>query len=222
MRIVTVSLALLAANLFTPFNVLCQDTVEPSLTDLAEGANWAVFNRKVSAVKDGERSGVMLDAKPGDGVAWLADFQFTNGVIDLDLKGKDVQGRSFIGVAFHGVDEKTYDAVYFRPFNFRSTDPARRSHAMQYISHPVYTWNKLRTEHPDVYENELAPPPDPTDWFHARLVIDKPKVSVFVNNAKEPSLVVEQLSDRKGGWVGLWVGNGSDGSFANLIITRRD
>jgi hypothetical protein len=43
-------------------------------------------------------------------------------------------------------------------------------------------------------------------------------VSVFVNDAKEPSLVVEQLSDRKKGLVGLWVGNTSGGDFANFKI----
>ncbi len=44
------------------------------------------------------------------------------------------------------------------------------------------------------------------------------KLTVFVNDAKEPSLVVEQLSDRKKGLVGLWVGNTSGGDFANFKI----
>jgi hypothetical protein len=43
-------------------------------------------------------------------------------------------------------------------------------------------------------------------------------VSVFVGDTKEPSLVVNQLSDRKKGLVGLWVGNTSGGDFANLKI----
>ncbi len=44
------------------------------------------------------------------------------------------------------------------------------------------------------------------------------KLTVFVNDAKEPSLVVEQLSDRKKGLVGLWGGNTSGGDFANFKI----
>jgi len=44
-------------------------------------------------------------------------------------------------------------------------------------------------------------------------------VSVFVGDAKEPSLVIDQLNDRTKGLVGLWVGNTSDGDFANLKIT---
>jgi len=52
-----------------------------------------------------------------------------------------------------------------------------------------------------------------------RVVVASPKVSVFVADATEPSLVVSQLSHRAKGRVGLWVGNGSDGDFANLILT---
>jgi hypothetical protein len=42
---------------------------------------------------------------------------------------------------------------------------------------------------------------------------------VYVNVGKEPSLVVEELTDRKGGGVGLSVGGGQGGYFANLKIT---
>jgi hypothetical protein len=31
-------------------------------------------------------------------------------------------------------------------------------------------------------------------------------------------LEVQQLSERKIGWVGVWVGNGSDGAFSNVVI----
>ena len=33
----------------------------------------------------------------------LPGIEFSNGSIELDLKGKEIQGASFIGVAFHGV-----------------------------------------------------------------------------------------------------------------------
>ena len=125
---------------------------------------------------------------------------------------------SFVGVAFHGVDGTTYDAIYFRPFNFKTEDAGRRSHGVQYVSHPIYQWQKLRTEQPGKYEQAVNPVPDPNAWFHARVVVASPKVSVFVADAKEPSLVVDQLSNRKNGLVGLWVGNGSGGDFANLKV----
>ncbi len=177
-----------------------------------------VFNRSVSALSDGTRKGVRLNEQPGEGVAYLKGIEFSNGTIEFDVRGKDVQGQSFVGVAFHGLDSTTYDAIYLRPFNFRTEDPARHSHAVQYISHPTYTWQKLRTERPGVFEQPVSPAPDPNAWFHVRVVVASPKVSVFVGDAKQPSLVVTQLSDRTKGLVGLWVGNGSGGDFADLKI----
>src|SRR5207342_2389645 len=120
-----------------------------------------------------------------------------------DFKGKDVQQQSFVGIAFHGVDGTTYDAIYFRPFNFRAEDPARRIRAVQYISHPTHTWQKLRAEQPGNFEKAVSPVPDPNGWFHARIVVASPSVKVYVNDAGEPSLVVGQLSDRKKGLLGL-------------------
>lgn len=190
----------------------------PDLSKLVNEDGWKIFNRKVNLVKENENVSVYFNSQEGDGVAWLKDFNFRNGTIEIDIKGKDVQGSSFVGVAFRGVDEKTYDAIYFRPFNFKSEDPVRKGHSVQYISHPTYTWSKLRQEHPEEYENPVDPVPDPNSFFHAKIVVEKPKISVFVNNAENPSLVVNELSDRNNGLVGLWIGNYSDGTFSNLKI----
>jgi hypothetical protein len=195
-----------------------QKTIEPDLAALAEGKGLNVFNRSLSSLREGARNGVRLSEAPGDGVAYLTGVEFSNGAIELDVRGKDVQQQSFLGVAFHGLDDKTYDAIYFRPFNFKSEDAARRLRAVQYIAHPTYPWHKLRTDHPGKYEQPVSPVPDPNAWFHVRVVVAHPKVSVFVNEAKEPSLVVNQLSDRKKGLVGLWVGNTSGGDFASFKI----
>jgi hypothetical protein len=183
-----------------------------------EPAGLNVLNRRVTSLRDGATTGVRLSEATGEGVAYLQGIEFANGTIELDVRGKDVPQQSFVGVAFHGVDGTTYDAIYFRPFNFRSDDPARRNHAVQYVSHPTYTWQKLRAEQPGKYEHAVTPGPDPNAWFHVRVVVASPQVSVFVGDAKEPSLVANQLSDRKKGLVGLWVGNNSGGDFANLKI----
>jgi hypothetical protein len=47
-------------------------------------------------------------------------------------------------------------------------------------------------------------------------------VKVYVNGNPEPCLSIDKLNDRKTGKIGLWVGNGSDGDFANLQITTRE
>ena len=192
--------------------------IEPLLATLAEGKGLKVFNRGVSRLDEGAMKGVRLSESAGDGVAYLEGITFGNGTIELDLRGKDVAQQSFVGVAFHGVDGTTYDAIYFRPFNFRTEDAARRIRAVQYVAHPVNTWQKLRTEQPGKYEKPVNPVPDPNAWFHARVVVASPSVTVFVGDGKEPCLAVSQLSDRKTGLVGLWVGNTSGGDFANLKI----
>jgi hypothetical protein len=183
------------------------------------GAPPQVHNRTLSAVADGGRQVYRLDAREGDGVAWWPDASFRTGVIELDIRGRDVQGESFVGVAFHGVDATTYEGVYFRPFNFRTDVAARRQRAVQYISHPAHPWQLLRETSPGVYEKPVEPPPDPDGWFRARVHVAAETVTVFVDDAASPALEVKRLTDRAGGWVGLWVGNGSPGDFANLTLT---
>jgi hypothetical protein len=195
-----------------------QRTIEPDLAKLAAGQGLRVFNRSMSRLADGAREGLRLSENPGDGVAYLEGVELADGTIELDIRGRDVLQQSFVGVAFHGVDSTTYDAIYFRPFNFRNPDAARRLRAVQYISHPTYTWQKLRAEYPGVYEKPVNPVPDPNGWFHVRVVVAGPKVSVFVDDGTEPSLMVSRLTERTRGLVGLWVGNNSNEDFANLRI----
>jgi len=163
---------------------------------------------------DGNRKAVSVP-----GVVWLNDQNFSTGTIELDLRGKDEFQNSFLGIAFHGIDTITYDCVYFRPFNFRAEDPVRRIHAVQYMSVPDYDWKRLRDERNGIYEKEITPAPPATDWFHARIVVGANDITVYVNQAKEPSLTVAKLNDRTDGRIGLW-SNGLPGEFANLVIQK--
>jgi hypothetical protein len=52
-----------------------------------------------------------------------------------------------------------------------------------------------------------------------RLVITPTQVSVYANGGAEPDLVVQRLGEAKAGPIGLWVGNGSRGDFAELKVT---
>jgi len=185
----------------------------PDLTTTNNPELWNLQNRELVPGEE-----IYLDANEGDGLLWMKGSNFSNGKIELDIKGKDERGKSFVGLAFHGLNDSTYDVVYFRPFNFMS--PERKGHSVQYISHPEYPWYKLRAAHPEKYENPVSPVPNPDDWLHATIIVSSPTIKVFVNNSETPSLVVDQLSTRKEGWIGFWVGNGSDGSFKNLKITK--
>ena len=192
-------------------------TIRPDLQNLS-GLN--VINRTVEPVDEGGKKAIRISEAPGEGFAILKGVDFSNGTIEFDVKGKNVVQQSFVGVAFHGVDEKTYDAVYFRPFNFSNPDTARRSRAVQYVSMPDHPWEKLRDAFPGKYENRVDPVPNPDEWFHAKIIVDGKRVAVFVNDAQKPSLEIQKLTGTTKGKLALWVGNNSGGSFANLVITK--
>lgn len=191
------------------------------VTTVGKDPRWKVAGRTTLVADVNGKHALRISEGPGMGLVWLDGYNFTNGVIEADILGRSqpVQG-SFVGLAFHVVDGSTHEAVYFRPFNFRAADSTRHSHAVQYVSHPDWPWEKLRTEHPGQYEKPIVPEPDGDVWFHVRLVVAQPKVTVFVNNNPQPALVVDRLSNRSTGAIGLWVGEGSGGSFSNLKVTR--
>jgi len=191
------------------------------LANLNKNGKLQVVNRTLSSFMDKKGNGVQFSEANGDGVAWVDGVNFANGSIEVDIKGKDVLQQSFVGVAFHGVDEKTLDAIYFRPFNFHATDSVRRIHAVQYVSHPDFPWNVLRETQNAKYEKAIASAPDPNEWFHVKIVVDYPHITVYVNNSDSPCLSVDKLNDRQSGKVGLWVGNTSGGEFANLAISNK-
>lgn len=198
-----------------------QQSSSTQQVDLAErltAGKLRGVNREATALTGGRR-GVHLDAKPGNGVIWIEGTDFAQGTIELDVRGKDVLGQSFLGVAFHGKDDNTYEAVYLRPFNFRAEDPARHQHAVQYISLPDYDWPRLRKEFPEEFENPVDASVAPTEWVPLRVVVKGQTIQIFVGPVKTPTLEVRKLGSLDKGLVGLWVGNNSDGDFANVRIT---
>src|SRR5262249_45912143 len=193
----------------------------PDLKALADGKGGTIpADAALKWVEDTKgKPALRIQSKKDDTVILLDRIEFTNGVIEFDALGQSAPpGSNFVGFAFRVVDAKTHDAVYFRPFNFRAEEAERKAHAIQYVSHPKYRWPVLRKDKPGQYEKPIVSAPDGDAWFHVRIVVEKPKVSVYVNDGKEPSLVVEELSDRNGGGVGLWVGPGQGAYLANLKI----
>jgi hypothetical protein len=194
-------------------------TLSPDLKAVPAGKGW---KGGIDVTKLVEKDGAPAIEfnKSGENIVWLDGFEFRSGVLEFDAKGKSAPPQSsFIGVAFRTVDAKTHDAVYFRPFNFRTADPERKAHAVQYISEPQWPWQRLRQEKPGQFEKPIESAPDGDSWFHAKVVLENRKVTVYVNAATEPSLVVNELSDRPAGSVGLWC-NGY-GVIANLKITAK-
>src|SRR5688572_4780809 len=78
-----------------------------------------VVNRTATVVA-GE---VRLSAAPGSGLAWIKGLEMNEGCLEVDVKGSNEFGRSFVGLAFRAADADTYDTVYVRPFVFQSDNP---------------------------------------------------------------------------------------------------
>ena len=190
----------------------------PSASATTPGG-WRSTGRSAELANENGRTILRVGEGPGEGVVWRQQSMLRNGIIEVELRGRDLVGRSFLGVAFRGLDDRTYEAVYFRPFNFATADPDRRLHAVQYHSSPEYPWARLREEHPNQYEKPIAPVPDPNGWFRIRILVDGRALNVYVNDSRASTLSVTTLAGPRDGMVGAWVGNGSGGEFANLRIT---
>ena len=192
----------------------------PQSIDLAErltAGKLRAVNREATALQ-GNKKGVHVSEKEGPGVVWVEGTDFAQGTIEIDIRGRDVLQRSFVGVAFHRKHDNAYEAVYLRPFNFRASEPDRHQHAVQYIALPEYDWARLRKEFPEEFENPVDGSVSPTDWIPLRVVVSGQRIQIYVGSVQTPALEVRKLGSSERGAVGLWVGSTSDGDFANLRI----
>ena len=171
--------------------------------------------KKLGPIEDNSKQGINCD-----GIVWLKGFDFDEGTVELDLRGRNEFLKSFLGIAFHGTDTLHYESIYFRPFNFQSADAMRRTWSVQYMNVPDYPYERLRKEHAGQFENEIIPNPKPEDWLHTRIVIGKDSTWVYVNGLLKPSLKVKNIATGKGRLIGLWT-SGLSGDFANLVITSK-
>ena len=162
-----------------------------------------------------------------DHLAIVNGLEFLNGAIEVDLSGEPGPGvgggaRGFVGVAFRvQPDRKTYDCFYLRPTNGRAEDQERRNHSAQYISHPDYTWFKLRQETPSRYESyaDIVP----AEWIHVKIDVNGGKARLYVNGNEQPTLTVNDVKSGAAakGSVALWFEGSTIAHFANLKITPR-
>jgi len=197
--------------------VMGQQSVD--LAMVLQDQKIGAVNRTISLYENSPGA-VEMNAAAGDGLSVLQDISFETGSIEVDLKGENSPGRSFIGIAFNVVDKDTFEAIYFRPFNFVATQALNRSHMVQYICHPDYTWSRLREERTGKFENEIPGPPDPDGWFTAIIKVSEKSVSVFLKDRTQPVLEVERLAPGRSDRIALWVGNGSSGRFRNLVLHK--
>jgi hypothetical protein len=153
------------------------------------------------------------------GVVWLPVEDFTKGKIELVARGMNVLQGSFVGIVFHAVNDSTYDYVYCRPFNFRTTDSLRNIHMIQYVHRPKFDWPYLRKNYNGQYENGITDPPEIEAWFKMTLIIDEESVKAYINNQLSPSLVVDKLNKNSSGKIGI-SGTGADVEWIRILYQQ--
>jgi hypothetical protein len=155
------------------------------------------------------------------GIVKTSDFK--DGTIEADVAGVPRQGakpstRGFVGIAFRVQDHGSrYEAFYLRMTNGRADDQLQRNHSVQYISQPDYTWQRLREENPGMYESYVDLVAGA--WTRIKIVVSGTKARLYVNNAEEPCLIVNDLKlGENHGPVALWTGSDTEAYFSNLTI----
>jgi hypothetical protein len=158
----------------------------------------------------------------------IDNYDFRNGVIEIELSGKPAessseQARGFVGIAFRiDKDNSKFECFYLRPTNGRADDQVRRNHSVQYISFPDFPWFKLRKEFPEKYESYVDLVSG--EWTKVRIEVKDNHAKLFVHGNPQPTLLVNDLklgTDHHGA-IGLWIGPGTEAHFSNLRITKND
>ncbi len=180
-----------------------------------------LVNRQFGDGAEKESGTVSLSAGEGAGVAIVSSGRIGEGTIRIDLRGENNPGRSFVGIAFNVQNDSTYEAIYFRPFNFIAKGESRRQHSIQYVSLPQYDWAILRKEREGKFEAAFDSPPDPDSWFSININIRPDRVIVKDPKTGRTLLNAERLAKSTSRKIGLWVGNGSKGSFKNLSVSNK-
>jgi len=156
----------------------------------------------------------------------IKGIDFKNGTIEVKvlsrlLKNAPDYARGFIGVAFRINNSNTkYESIYLRPINARADDQIRRNHSIQYYSYPDYKFDRLRKESPEKYESYADM--EMNQWITIRIAVKGNQAKLFLNNNKQPSLIVNDLKHGAdlSGAIGLWVDIGTEGYFTDVKIYR--
>lgn len=200
------------------FNLHAQGVQRIDLTDAVAQEQIEVVNRDLTLIREDGYAAIRLSKALGEGVAWIKDVAFETGTVEFDVRGEDLKQHSFVGIAFHGQNDSTYDAVYLRPFHFHALDSVSQHRMIQFISLPEFTWRKLRAEYPGRFEGRIQFPPDPNAWVHVRLDVTASSISVYINKSIAPSLVVQPVRSLPSGRIGFYVADTSGGDFSNLSV----
>ncbi|MDB5263791.1 MAG: hypothetical protein JWQ14_3074 [Adhaeribacter sp.] len=154
----------------------------------------------------------------------LKGIDFQDGIIEVKVRSrllKNAPGftRGFIGIAFRVKDNNSkFESIYLRPSNASADNQVRRNHSIQYFAYPDFKFERLRKESPEAYESYADM--ELNKWFRIKIVVKGKQAKLFLNNNKQPSIIVNDLKhgENTSGSIGLWVDVGTEGFFTDLKI----
>ncbi|NBB23254.1 hypothetical protein GVN20_28140 [Runella sp. CRIBMP] len=156
----------------------------------------------------------------------IKDVDFQDGTIEVRvlsrlLKTARPSDRGFIGIAFRINEQNSaFECIYIRPTNGRADDQVRRNHSIQYFAFPDFKFDRLRKESPEKYESYSDM--GLNEWIKMKIVVKGKQAKLFLNDNKQPSLVVNdlKLGENTAGALGLFVDVGTEGYFRDLMVTK--
>jgi hypothetical protein len=219
----------------SPTTLTAQSGPAPSLVSIDSTTRMQLVNARALWVDHRGRRALRIAPLEGhehdtdqEMIAILTDSDFEDGVIEVDVSGARRAGyatdnasafKGFIGVSFR-VHGDSAERIYVRPENARLDDQLFRNRSTQYEADPDWTWQRLRRESPGVYESYADM--EPGAWTRLRIEVAGTHAKLFVNDAPQPALVVNDLKLGKSrGRIALWTRISSDAYFSRLRVVRR-
>ncbi len=160
---------------------------------------------------DANNKRIQILGKNDIGFLWINTFDFVEGNIDLDLKGLDASPQRYIGLAFYGQNDTTYQALCISPYALLNEDFTLRKNAIKYFATPIpKEINALLCD--EVAKSTI------NRWFHCRLQVKNKKVEVYIDDNATPSFSSNLIDGKVGGKFGVFFSAGAGGEFGNIKI----
>jgi hypothetical protein len=127
------------------------------------------------------------------GIAWVEDSEFTDGVIEFDIAFTDERG--FMGVMWRMQDAGNYEEFYIRPHQSGNPDANQYTPAFDGLT----SWQLY---HGAGYGAPVEYRYD--EWNTVRVVVSGDQAEVYINDMTRPALFIpDQKRDLAAGKVGL-------------------
>ena len=163
-----------------------------------------------------------------NGIAWLKDVEFQNGIIEFDVYMEEQ--RSFSGILFRLEDASNYEEIYLRPHLNGKPD------AMQYtpVNNGAAAWQLYHDQGRPVFDGQIGWRVETQGgynalfhfpygrWFHLKLVVAGTRADLYLDNQPAPILQIRTLKrGLTSGSIGIKSGRGAS-YFANFSYQKTD